>query len=223
MSKKILITALTLLLTGCKIGVEAMVPFSGVLSDGVKETTADMYVEVASCTSYEDSRQPSHTLLEAQKTVPSLLTGAAYKECFTKQMNSWAHFTIPLAYGKFTKETYVDDGKLRILTLGKEGEKTVIIDAAKSLKKKINDLSNDKFSSFKASDITINVTLTNDTDEEKNTTIISSFVGNVPIINSAGNIIKKGQSLTLRLSDVTTQAIFSPAGYMQPAIMLHVK
>lgn len=215
MKNKIIVSAITFLLSACKVGVDASVPLTGVLSDGIKETNASLYVEVASCTDYEDSRQPSHSLLEAQKSVPAVFAGADFKECFTKKMDSWAEFSIPITYGRFAKGEVKDDGKLHILSFDDIQGQSLAFDASESLKSKINNISKDRFGNFNPSDLTIRINVNNDTGSDKKIDVVSSFVNEQPVVYIGDSVLKKDQNITLRLSDVTTQAVLLPASYGQ--------
>src|SRR5690606_31909791 len=60
----------------------------------------ELYLEVAGCHDFEDSRKPSSAVIEAQQKVPAIFADAQYEECFSKQMDSFARFTVPIALNK---------------------------------------------------------------------------------------------------------------------------
>lgn len=222
MKKGLLLLPLALLLAGCKVDIDTEIPIAKVLSDGLHETKSVLSVEVASCTSYEDSRKPSNTLLEAQKTVASLFTGSQYKECFTKKFKSFATFDLPIVYGSPANGVVKDDGKIHILST--EG-KHIYLDISPSLKKKINDIQDNKYSvaTFNASDVSIYIKFINDQSNTISADIISAFAGNIPILFLPKYPIKKGDYLELRLSDVTTQlALWKDKAPQLPIVLQNV-
>jgi len=92
------------LVAGCKSHLTADINVSDLTSHAIKNTTATLYAEVASCSSYEDSRNPSSSLIEAQKIIPSLFANAKFESCFQQKMDSFAQFSIPLMVGSMTKD-----------------------------------------------------------------------------------------------------------------------
>lgn len=219
MRKGFFVLPLALLLAGCKVDIDTEIPISKVLSDGLHEAKSSLSVEVASCTSYEDSRKPSSTLLEAQKTVAAMFTGSEYKECFTQKFKSYATFDLPIVYGAYADGAVKDDGKIHILS--KEA-KHIYLDISPKLKKKVSDIQNNKYSiaAFNASDLSIYIKFINDQSNTISADIISSFAGNIPILFLPKYPIKKGDYLELRLSDVTTQLALRKDKATQLAIVL---
>ena len=74
------------------------------------------------CSDMEDSRRPSDFVIEAQKTISYIFKGAEYKECFEKNMESLAHFIIPIQITKAPNESldtvYMVSNADYILVLG---------------------------------------------------------------------------------------------------------
>lgn len=220
MKRKILFIAIITILAGCKVGVRTTVPLSGLLSEGIKEINSDLFVEVASCTDFEDSRKPSKTLLNAQKTVSSTLPEAKFKECFTQKMVSWANFTLPISYGRYPGERLKDDGRLHILSYPDKEGQYIAIEAAESLKERVNEPSRSGYSDFDPSKLFIYITIDNDTKTDKKMDIVSSFVQEKPAMLIPNTTLGSNQIIELRLSDVTTQAILLPDRLNQPAIFM---
>lgn len=92
-----------LALNGCKIDMGASIPLSGLLGSELKTGSADLYVEVPACNSYEDSRQPSKGLVDAKNEIAKIIPESEFKECFQKKFNSFASFSVPIAYGPANK------------------------------------------------------------------------------------------------------------------------
>ena len=92
--------AIMILLTGCKATIETEVSLKDILEAETKTIGGDLYLEVAGCSSHEDSRKPSDSVIKAQQTIPSIFADAKYIECFSKGFNSFAHFSIPVVLDK---------------------------------------------------------------------------------------------------------------------------
>ncbi|WP_157471905.1 DUF7424 family protein [Desulfuromonas sp. DDH964] len=87
--KKISLIIITVLaLSGCKATVETEVSLKDILESKTKTITGDLFVEVAGCNDYKDSRQPSSSLVKVQQTIPSIFPDAKYVECFRKEFDS---------------------------------------------------------------------------------------------------------------------------------------
>ena len=102
-----------LLLSGCKATVETKVSLKDILNSKTKNIDGNLYVEVAACSSYEDSRKPSNSLIKATETIPSIFSDANYIECFKKKFDSFAHFSVPIVLdkdrdGKFASEKHIN-------------------------------------------------------------------------------------------------------------------
>ncbi|WP_437887719.1 DUF7424 family protein [Phytobacter sp. V91] len=220
MKRKILLIAMITILVGCKFGVRTTIPLSGLLSEGIKEINSDLFVEVASCTDFEDSRKPSQTLTDAQKTVASTLPEAKFKECFTQKMVSWASFTLPIVYGRYPGERLKDDGRLHILSYPDKEGQYIAIEAAESLKKRVNEHNSKGYSDFDPSNLLIYVTIDNDTKIDKKMDIVSSFVQEKPAMLISNTTLAANQYIEIRLSDVATQAVLLPESLNQQAIFM---
>ncbi|CDG20362.1 conserved exported protein of unknown function [Xenorhabdus poinarii G6] len=107
MKKWLVVAASVLALSGCKVDVETKVNTDDLTSVDHKVVKGDINVEVSSCTHYEDSRQDSKDLIKLKQKIPTIFTNAEYVECYRKNFDSYAHFTIPVAVGVLP-----DDGQL---------------------------------------------------------------------------------------------------------------
>ncbi|EBU8699404.1 hypothetical protein INA60_001431 [Salmonella enterica] len=104
MKKYLTIAAVSLLLSGCKVGVEADVNTDELQSTEQKEVSADLNFEVGSCSSSEDSRVESDGLLKIKSKIPTIFKNAEYVDCYTKNFDSFAHFKIPVSVGVMQKD-----------------------------------------------------------------------------------------------------------------------
>lgn len=210
MAKKMLLKAVTVAavfaLSGCKIELGTIIPLSGLLGQELKTSTAELYVEVPSCDSYEDSRQPSQSLVDAKNQIASLFSGSEFKECFKKKFDSFALFNIPLAYGPDSK-TKDSPAQLRVLYNDK---KFAYFEAGSDLKEKLNQAKNKPSiaGGFNPSDVSIFITLVNDTGRDIKAGYAGAYLGNTPVIQADGIGLPNSKQITLKLSDVTTSVIF---------------
>ncbi|MFJ5392778.1 hypothetical protein ACIPUF_18415 [Pectobacterium sp. CHL-2024] len=209
MNKGFFLLPLAIFLTGCKVDMDATIPMSGIFGKEIKHDAANIYVEVATCNSYDDSRKPSASLVEATKTIPEIIQGAEFKECFTKKFNSYAHFSFPIAYGpsNLIKES---DPKIRVFS--RDG-RFVFLDISPSLKSKLEKYKKNNLSlgSFKTSDLNISLNIKNDMGADYQSGFYSVFIDNFPIIYAEGVTLVNGSTTSLKLSDVTIESAFSPA------------
>ncbi|MBU9845618.1 DUF7424 family protein [Rahnella ecdela] len=97
------------LLSGCKVDMETTANLADILSEQHKVITGDLNFEVATCNDYEDSRKESKSLVKIKAQVPQIFTNAKFVECYTKKLNSYAHFTIPVDVGAVGKDTKFAD------------------------------------------------------------------------------------------------------------------
>jgi len=105
-----------LLITGCKATVETEVSLTDIQQSESKLINGDLYVEVAACNSYEDSRKPSDSLVRAKQNVPSIFNGAEFVECFSKEFDSFAHFSIPIALDKDEDGKMASDSHINLIS-----------------------------------------------------------------------------------------------------------
>ncbi len=81
-----LIIITSLLFSGCKATVETEVSLKDMLESKTKNINGDLYVEVATCNSHEDSRKPSSSVIEARKTIPGILVTQNILNAFQKNL-----------------------------------------------------------------------------------------------------------------------------------------
>lgn len=99
MRKIITLSLLALALAGCKTDVKTSITTDQLSSSNHSVVDGNILVQVLSCSSYEDSRLESRSLIEAKAKVASILADSEYIECYDKQMKSYASFKIPVGVG----------------------------------------------------------------------------------------------------------------------------
>jgi hypothetical protein len=186
-----------LFVTGCDTTVETQIGVSDLKSLKETKTLADLYFEVASCNDFEDSRKESDAVIEAQRTVPYIFEGARYLECFNKEMDSYAHFVLPLLITPSNSSMGTD--YLYISTYGGKG---VGIGIPPIVKEKIKKVER---SSMLVDDIKLNIKIKviNDTDKDYTFQALSTYIDGEPVLFGSASL-PRHQSFTLKLSDVST-------------------
>ncbi|WP_343820165.1 DUF7424 family protein [Castellaniella daejeonensis] len=193
------LAAAVLALAGCKTTVNSEIAVSELQGGQSKELPGDLYVEVASCNDFEDSRKPSKTLLDVQQKIPGVFPTAVYKECFRQKMDSYAHFSMPL---------FLDldkDGKLGSeQTINVISNDTAMLGLAvpDALQKQIASAKKDALGSL---DLSVLVKVTNDTKEEFRFVVGAAYIDDHPVTDRV-LVAPAGASFVVRLSDVAVDA-----------------
>lgn len=202
------VVASALALNGCKIDMGASIPLSGLLGSELKTGSADLYVEVPACNSYEDSRQPSKGLVDAKNEIAKIIPESEFKECFQKKFNSFASFSVPIAYGPANKVT---DSTSQIRVLRDTENNFAYVAFGQKLKQSL-DQARKKPSiagGFSPSDVSLSLNLTNDTDKTITANFVGVYIGKDPVIVENDIEIGAGKVIPLTLSNVTTSMLFS--------------
>lgn len=194
------------LVAGCKSHLTADINVSDLTSHAIKNTTATLYAEVASCSSYEDSRNPSSSLIEAQKIIPSLFANAKFESCFQQKMDSFAQFSIPLMVGSMTKD---EDFKPEVIKIFSQVDNELLLGVHMPKAIKANFEKHNK-QDFQVNAITpesvfITIGLVNDTNKSLPFDISEGFLDGKPNppAGSQLSLPPKGR-VEIRLSNVDT-------------------
>ncbi|WP_353668589.1 hypothetical protein [Marinomonas sp. THO17] len=201
------------LLTGCKSIIETEVKLSDLLNSPTKKITGDLYVSVAACSSYEDSRLESEAVRESKTTVKDIFPEARYVECFQKKFDSLAHFNIPITLDKDDDSQLASNDSLNIISNKKELLKIAI---PASINNRINKLEK---SSFGMGDIelSVHIKVDNDLSTDHPFKVVSAYIDDTPYVYGALSS-KKGSSFDIKLSDVSVgQARLNG----DPLVLLH--
>ena len=186
------------LLAGCKITIELPLSLNDLLTADTKNLSGNLYLEIPSCHSYEDSRKLSTSVLEAQQNIPLIFEGAQYTDCFSKNFDSFAQFTIPVILDK------TDDGKLasnQYINLISNERQILSVAIPTVIKNNLNNFEQRNFgTSF---EVDVQVKLKNDTGKDIPVNVMASYVDEQPYLFSSKTLLK-GKEVTVRLSDVAT-------------------
>lgn len=200
--KKILSAIMILLaLSGCKATVETEVSLKDILESKTKNINGHLYVEVAGCDSYEDSRKPSSSVIKAQQTIPSIFNDAKYIECFSKEFDSFAHFSIPVTLDKDKDGKLASESHVNIIS---NSETLLMVGIPKSIKANMERVKSNSFS-VTSFDLQVNIKINNDTGKEFPFKVISAYVEGQPYIY--GDLTSKNNGgFLVTLSDVSVSS-----------------
>ncbi|WP_439239085.1 DUF7424 family protein [Lonepinella sp. BR2919] len=213
MKKLLALSCCALALSACKTQVEKDVSLSTLLNEPIKTETALLNVEISSCSDREDSRKPSDALIKIQAKIPNVFEHAKYKECFSKRMNSFASFEIPIGIGK------VDDGTTleNDINIYSYKNRQLNVKTTDKLAKNIRDFVEREYISNL--DFEILIHLKNDTDSNHSFNVYSAYINNDPWAVLPNAILKKGEEWNIRLSNSSADALwryekFNPTVYV---------
>ncbi|MDQ7734659.1 hypothetical protein QT231_18270 [Halomonas sp. SpR1] len=187
-----------LALAGCKTELNADIPLSALLDSEVASVPGTVRLEVLNCNDYEDSRQPSDSLVKAQEILPTIFPGAEFTECYSQNMNSWAEFNIDLPIDRDdNSEAFASDDSFNITTTE---NLPLGVAAPPAL---LNRMEKARESEMMMPDFEygISFNVINDTDDVFPVTVLSAWADDIPLTLQGLNI-PAGEQFTLRLSDV---------------------
>jgi len=207
MMKKIInvlfLSASILLLSGCKTYLTTDVKLSKLVDANTDYIDGNIYIEVPSCTSYDDSRVESKSLKNIKSRVPVAFKDAVFKECFSQKMNSFAMFTIPIHVSRSTTKKDKDNEHINIVHTSFNFLGVSIPSYfSKRAKKTFN---NNGVIDMSKTTITFNVL--NDTKKSYSVRVFGSFIGGTPGLSRDINI-EHNQTAQIVLSDVSSSQAF---------------
>lgn len=206
--KLLVIMLAALALVGCKATVETAVNLSDLLEGPSKALPGMVYVEVAGCNDYQDSRKPSTSLIESQKQIPHVFPDAEYVECFRQQMDSFASFKLPIYLDKDVDGKPASEQHINLAS--NDGVLLSVV-----VPKLIQDKLAESRKSMMGSSLDMNVAIKikNDTGKEFAFAAVSAFVDGAPIVYSSMTGGKDAE-FVVNLSDVSVQAAVTGPGAM---------
>ena len=187
-----------LVVSGCKTIVETSVNLSDILNSKTKNIEGDLYVEVAACNHYEDSRKPSSSVVKTKQIMPSIFKNANYIECFSKEFKSFAHFNIPIVLDKDKDGKMASEDYLNIVS-----NETTLLSVAipRSIKNNMEEVKKSNFG-MSSLNLEVNIKVKNDTGKDFLFKVMSAYIENKPYLYSELSS-NKDAVFTVRLSDVS--------------------
>ena len=210
MKKLYLVVITSIILAGCKVGVEATVNSDDLLREVHQESWAAVDVEVAACGDFEDSRKPSRSLKKAYEVVLSIFENAMYLKCYQKNFNSYARFSIPMSVGHMSLEGDLQtQGPADIHIVSNDYIYLGVAIAPESLKR-IKRMKLAQRRNYQNFDLSFSITLNKGEKPIPELFVVGSYISNEyfsdkPIAISKVNIAS--DTLTIKLSDVTNTII----------------
>lgn len=192
--------AVLALLVACKATVSTEIKFSELAGTGSKMLPDELTVEVSACNHYEDSRQPSASLLEAQQAIPGIFKDAKYVGCYKQRMNSYARFELPVALNVGGDDKFFSDEHINFRS---HEEMLLALFIPAQIKARIKSATKGKLA---ASALVLNFSLkvTNDLSEDQAFWAYSVFVDGQAFVANRMSL-PKGKTMKLNLSDVSVQ------------------
>lgn len=191
-------------LVGCKLEVQSDMKVSQLDDPKVDYVSGNIFVEVAGCSDYEDSRRPSDSLLKVQQAMPTVFEGATYVECFRKQFESYAHFDLSLAIYRGGEDEHFSEKHINVIS---NEQALLFMMVPETI---LNSLEDIKRRSYGMDDFEVSASfnLLNDTEDEIDITAVASYVDGKPVIYEPYTI-PAGKSVSIVLSDVSVSIAMS--------------
>ena len=190
------------LLLGCRVEVKTEIAFSDLLSEGESRfIPGEILVEVAACDDFEDSRQPSDSLVEAQELIPRIFPDAEYVECYEKMFEATARFSTLIMFDREVNQEFDSQSHVNIFSGGKTF--LMMVGMPESIRQSIQRADDDSYVSL---DYGMTITMVNDTTEEVSFSVVAAYVGGIPSVSGSWNVAPGG-AFDLRLSDVSVDQI----------------
>lgn len=206
--KKLVFCLSTLALVGCKTDIEKDVSLNKLLNEPLSLEQASLSIEIPSCNDFNDSRQPSNSLITLQNKISVIFPESQFKDCYRNKFDSYALFDIPIGVGivdkKFGNQSIPD---LSLIN-SPEHKAPLIVYMSENLRNRLETTQKNQVLS--KLDLSIILNIKNDLkDRDKNTYIVASYINDEPM--SDGLNIKfhqnSGKTLKIKLSDVSTDQL----------------
>ena len=196
MLKIISISLIILIFTGCQGLIETNVNLSDLQSSTKKQISGDLYIQVASCNNFSDSRKLSDSVIKSKQTIPSIFKDAKYVECFQKEFISYTHFKIPMILSH--KENLVSNDYIHIIS---NKDTLLNVGVPPTIKQNIDRV---KANSFGMNDmeLSVKINIVNDTNKKLTFNAIASYIGDTPSIFN-NFFTEPNNSFDVKLSDVS--------------------
>lgn len=223
--KKLFAPALVtvIFLAGCNLEMEVPVEISKLGSGESFDITVAL--EIPSCSDFNDSRNPSDSLLKVQQKVSEELPNFKYKECYRKEMNSYAAFTAVAHYAELNLTDYsVQDAdaenEILILDSRMEGgeDRTILsFSIPPSIKRSIVSIVKETYVPFTP---VIKIGVKNDTGQAMTLNGVSSYVNGKATGMYWEGENQPGMSNTITFSNSMADRAMSQPSSFQPTEFL---
>ncbi len=186
-----------LALSGCKTEFGVEVPLSQLLDPAVTQIPGTVRFEIPGCDSYEDSRNPSSSLVKAQEQVPTIFPQAEFKSCYQQKLTSWAEFSLPVAIDRDgDAETFVSTDTL---SLTSDPRRLLGLAIPPAVLERIDKVQRENLGPTPEYEVRLQVI--NDLGRDVDTAVLASWLDDDPITFGSVNFAQ-GETRSLRLSNV---------------------
>lgn len=192
------VVACGLMLAGCKAQVATSVNLSQLDDATVSEIPGKLRLEVSGCNSYEDSRQPSDSLVKAQEMLPRIFPNAEFKECYTQQFTSWAEFTLPVALDHTDDGQPVSADTFNLLSIESN---PLMLEVPQELKQRMTQ-AKDANPMLGGLSLEVGIEVTNDTDAKRPVQAFGVWINDEPTVLSQF-YLEPGSTTQISMSDVS--------------------
>lgn len=190
------------LLLGCKVEVQTEIAFSDLLNDGDSVLIpGEILVEVAACDDFEDSRQPSESLVEAQELIPRIFPDAEFVECYERMFESTAYFTTMIMLDKEPDQQFGSQSHVNIFAGGETF--LMMVGMPESIRQSIEGAGDE---SFVPLDYGMTITIVNDTEERLPFSVVAAYVSGTPSVSGSWSVAPGG-TFDISLSDVSIDQV----------------
>ncbi|MEX1216784.1 hypothetical protein [Saccharospirillum sp.] len=184
--------------------MSTQVKLSQLLDDETHSQKADLLLEIPACSSYEDSREPSSSLIEAEEMVPDVFADAVLIDCFSKEFDSYAHFEIPIHIVVAGKQTEAQSRNLQII---KDERRLLGINLPDGTQDRMNRV-RDRTMGATSMDLTVIIKVENDMESDWTFTALSTYIDDTPAMLGQYTV-KIDSTMSVRPSDVTIDLALS--------------
>ena len=196
MLKVLLLSLVILFLSGCQSLIETNVNLSDLQGKSNKNINGDLYIQVAGCNHYSDSRRLSDSVIKSQQTIPYIFKDAQYKECFTKDFISYAHFSLPMILNH--SDNLVSNDYINIMS---NKNSMLSVGVPPTIKQKMDSVKQESFG-MNDFELKVQINVKNDLTKKVEFNAISSYIGITPAIYNSF-YVDPNTEFTVRLSDVS--------------------
>jgi len=196
MFRVLLLSFTILFLSGCQSLIETNVNLSDLQSKRNKNINGDLYIQVAGCNHYADSRRLSDSVIKSQQTIPYIFKDAQYIECFTKDFLSYAHFSLPMIINH--SDNLVSNDYVQIIS---NKDSMLSVGVPPSIKQKMDRVKQESFG-MNDLELKVQINIKNDLHNSLQFYVISSYINNIPSIYNGYNV-DPNIIFSIRLSDVS--------------------
>ncbi|NDJ57803.1 hypothetical protein GWD52_12520 [Enterobacteriaceae bacterium 4M9] len=201
MKKKAGLLFTALALTGCKTELMTEINLSDLLAHESKVVSSMLKITVASCKKADDVSEGQFSLSDTQQKVALFIPGAEFVSCSQQKAQSVAVFTAPVVLN-----AVADKQAFSILQAEDMGMK-LMVGSSPTLREQFAE--EKRSADLSRADINVTIKINNNIGKDFKIKPVAAWADDLPVVTtlSAPATLKKGKSVTLRLSDVSVSSV----------------